>query len=1000
MGLTLLMGAALFLAGLLRVVDVRAGSPDLNAIEATWSSFYQAPDASNVLASDGVWDSVTETWSLDVPDYGEAISLVPDTQLAYSCSSSDGIGVNSNCTGITQADLTTNPSTIVLALDGVASQTIQVHWISVDVTLASVTPSVGTLLPAFSPSVRDYTLTTTASSMSFGITVTPMTGPTFYCSVNGVTDGTCEGGASLNIGANVFIVDASSQFAPIVSGAPDETKRRTARYTLTVMRNAVLAFDPNGGSCDATEQKSHEDNVPISFPSACVLSGNVFMGWNTLADGTGTTYAQGAMWDFLEDGGGTLFAQWAAVGNTTTDAALASLGVTLNRSNPEPIVQTGTANPTFDSDVVEYDLSTTSATITLLPITRSASAIPMCTYGTDDPLLCNADGSNVTFPLSLGAQDITIGTTANDTTTQATYIIHVTRTNASVLFDGGSVTRDGQVTSGTGCEASQTSTNPALALTSNTCALTTGYNFRAWNTVADGSGVDFDDQAAYDFPYYGSRTLYAQWQLDSYTVSYDTGAGDAVTSNTFIYESDPMRLPPATYAGHYFAGWYDGATRVGGSGASYTPGADIQLTAQWEEILAPVVTTNAADTITDTSAVLHATVNPGWANSTVEFCYGTASDLTGCTPASAAQSPVLAGGTAVPVTVDLTGLTPGTLYYFNAAALNSLDSGSGSILSFRTPDAPVATTDAAGTITSTSATLNGTVNPGWAETAVTFCYGTASDLAGCTTATAAESPLAVGGSDQSVTVGLSDLAPGTLYYFRVTGSNSVSTVSGTIESFQTPADPTPTTSAATDITGTSVTLNGTVNPEWASTTVEFCYGTASDLAGCTTATAAESPLAAGGSAESVSVDLTGLTDNTTYYFRVSATNTVGTTDGSILSFTTTSGATPTPSTTPTPSASNTPKPSDTPTPSNSPSPVPSPSVTPTPVPSVSPSASPDGGWVLGNWDDISKVLGIALLVSGGVMLLFALRSLISAVANHRGRSRRTRADEEWSRYNV
>jgi zinc transporter ZupT len=56
--------------------------------------------------------------------------------------------------------------------------------------------------------------------------------------------------------------------------------------------------------------------------------------------------------------------------------------------------------------------------------------------------------------------------------------------------------------------------------------------------------------------------------------------------------------------------------------------------------------------------------------------------------------------------------------------------------------------------------------------------------------------------------------------------------------------------------------------------------------------------------------------------------------------------------------------------------------------------------VLGNWDDISKVLGIALLVSGGVMLLFALRSLISAVANHRGRSRRTRAYEEWSRYNV
>jgi hypothetical protein len=852
MGSTLLMGAALFLAGLLRVVDVRAGSPDLNGLEATWSSFYQAEDTSNVLASDGVWDSVTETWLLDVPDYGEAISLVPDTQLAYSCSSSDGIGVNSNCTEITQADLTTNPSTIVLALDGVASQTIQVHWISVDVTLATVTPSVGTLLPAFSPSVRDYTLTTTASSMSIGITVTPMTGPTFYCSVNGVTDGTCEGGASLNIGTNVFVVHASSQFAPIVSGVPDDTRRRTAQYTLTVTRNAVLAFDPNGGSCDATEQIAHEDNAPISFPFACVLSGNVFMGWNTLADGTGTTYAPGATWNFLTDGGGTLFAQWSAVDNTETDAALASLGVTLNRSNPEQIVQTGTTNPTFDSDVVEYDLSTTSATITLLPITRSASATPMCIYDTGDPVPCESGGSGVTFLLSVGAHDITIGTTADDATTTSIYIMHVTRTDATAFFDGGSITHDGQVTSGTGCEAPQTSSNPELTLATNTCVLTSGYHFRAWNTASDGSGVDFDDQAAYDFPYYGSRTLYAQWQLDSYTVSYDTGAGDAVTSNTFIYGSDPMRLPPATYAGHYFAGWYDGVTRVGGSGASYTPSADIELTAQWEEILAPVVTTNAADTITDTSVVLHATVNPGWANSTVEFCYGTASNLTDCTHASAAQSPVLAGGAAVPVSLELSGLTPGTLYYFDAGALNSLDSGRGSILSFHTPDAPDATTDAASTITSTSATLNGTVNPGWAETTVTFCYGTDELLTGCTAATAAESPLAEGGSDQSVTVDLSDLAPGTLYYFRVTASNSVSTVSGTIESFQTPADPTPTTLAATDITGTSATLNGTVNPGWASTSVEFCYATNELMTDCTTATAAESPLAAGGSAESVS----------------------------------------------------------------------------------------------------------------------------------------------------
>ncbi|MCX6431319.1 MAG: fibronectin type III domain-containing protein, partial [Actinobacteria bacterium] len=61
--------------------------------------------------------------------------------------------------------------------------------------------------------------------------------------------------------------------------------------------------------------------------------------------------------------------------------------------------------------------------------------------------------------------------------------------------------------------------------------------------------------------------------------------------------------------------------------------------------------------------------------------------------------------------------------------------------------------------------------------------------------------------------------------------------------------------------------------------------TASNLSGCTTTAAAESPLALGSTAMPVTLDLTGLTRNTTYYFRVTATNSEGTTTGSILNFT-------------------------------------------------------------------------------------------------------------------
>jgi phosphodiesterase/alkaline phosphatase D-like protein len=407
-------------------------------------------------------------------------------------------------------------------------------------------------------------------------------------------------------------------------------------------------------------------------------------------------------------------------------------------------------------------------------------------------------------------------------------------------------------------------------------------------------------------------------------------------------------------------------------------------------IVAPLVVTVAASVVLSETATLNGTVNPGWDETAVTFCYGTASNLAGCSTVTATESPVVAGGTVVNASADLTGLTADTTYYFRIIGENTVNSANGTILSFHTNAvvAPTVITSPATSITLSTATLNGTVNPGWAETDATFCYGTASDLVGCATVTADESLVAAGGSAVPVSAGITGLAPDTTYYFQASGENATGAASGIVRSFRTQviAAPVATSAAATSLTTSTATLNGTVNPSWAETTVTFCYGTAADLAGCTSGAATPATVAPSGSVTSVSKALTGLSASTTYYFRTSATNSNSTALGSILSFTTTAGPTPTPS------ASNTPKPS------NSPSPVPSPSVTPTPAPSVSPSASPDGGWVFGNWDDISKVLGIALLASGGLLLLAALRSLFVAVAGRR--SRRTRADEEWSRYNV
>jgi hypothetical protein len=108
--------------------------------------------------------------------------------------------------------------------------------------------------------------------------------------------------------------------------------------------------------------------------------------------------------------------------------------------------------------------------------------------------------------------------------------------------------------------------------------------------------------------------------------------------------------------------------------------------------------------------------------------------------------------------------------------------------------------------------------------------------------------------------------------------------------------PTASTNAASAITRTAATLHGTVNPSGGQTAVTFNYGTTQGGPYSSVATATQSPLAAGDGNSAVSVRISGLTCNTTYYFQVSATNSAGTTNGGEKTFTTFSDCTLDPAT--------------------------------------------------------------------------------------------------------
>ncbi len=99
------------------------------------------------------------------------------------------------------------------------------------------------------------------------------------------------------------------------------------------------------------------------------------------------------------------------------------------------------------------------------------------------------------------------------------------------------------------------------------------------------------------------------------------------------------------------------------------------------------------------------------------------------------------------------------------------------------------------------------------------------------------------------------------------------------------------TNAATGVTSTGATLNGSVNANGNSTVATFDWGLTTSYG--SSAAATPSPVT-GSSATPIIANLSGLTPNTTYHFRAKGVNGGGTSNGVDLTFTTTGGSVCTP----------------------------------------------------------------------------------------------------------
>jgi uncharacterized protein (TIGR02145 family) len=304
-------------------------------------------------------------------------------------------------------------------------------------------------------------------------------------------------------------------------------------------------------------------------------------------------------------------------------------------------------------------------------------------------------------------------------------------------------------------------------------------------------------------------------------------------------------------------------------------GSEITLnTAQAVATLAATTTVSAIGSTTAVSGG-NITYNGGATVTASGVVWSTTS-----TPTIALATKTTDGAASGTYTSNITGLTPGTLYYVRSYATNSVGTSYGSQTSFTTLNtATIAATVSATSITSNSATTGGdiTADGGATVTSRGLVYGT-------TTGSATFS-VTSGTGTGTYSIGLTGLSPATTYYVRSFATNSVGTVYGAETNFTTIAvEPTVSaTAVAASITGSSATSGGTISSNGGSIV------TVSGVVWSTTSTPTIALLTKttnGALTGTYTSSLTGLAPATLYYVRAYATNSIGTAYGPQSNFTT------------------------------------------------------------------------------------------------------------------
>jgi uncharacterized repeat protein (TIGR02543 family) len=580
----------------------------------------------------------------------------------------------------------------------------------------------------------------------------------------------------------------------------------------------------DGGTAPTTGSYTTGQASPYSvLANSYTKTSNIFGGWNTASNGTGTSYSPGATITTLADV--VLYATWipqftlhyAINGGTVTSGSLPADQLYNTGTSVGPVFssvsRTGytfggwlngattiAANGNFtilaDSVLtakwtpVNYTISYNSDGGTEVPATITKQigqsfAVGAAVSKPGYNFTGWSNGSSV-----VGADAVVVMGSANIAYT-AQWVARVYTVSYDWNGGRGTAVADVNYTFGTS----------AITLPLVGDRVRDGYTFAGWSESLGGSALS----ATY-IPSQ-SRTLYARWDVGSFTVTYNLSGGTLATTTVAVPNSTATVLPLPTRANFVFDGWHTatvGGSSVGSNGASFTPTSSQTVYARWiqsslfgiTDSLTRIGSVITADNVSNTfsgansnsSVAVSIPENALPAGTTINFdMVGNSSRATGLLPnvnylVSIAISwitgdglvPDTASGKPISVTISNATIKAGATAYAivnNVSTLLGTASQDGTITIALTSDPEVVIAAVKpGAPTNVAATSNGNQQSviSWSPpssnggSAITGYTVTASPGAGtCTTSTT------------SCTI--SSLSNGTAYTFTVTATNGVGT---------------------------------------------------------------------------------------------------------------------------------------------------------------------------------------------------------------------------------